>query len=650
MSKTINGGMVVKYARLSRDDDKKKYVSIQNQNSIMDKYAADHNLKIDRSFEDDGWSGYSMDRPDFNELKHLIDENMVDILLVKDLSRLGRHNAGVLYFLERLQAHNVRLILIDDNYDSLTDSDDMLGIKTWYNELYVKDASKKVRNAIKIMQEKKEFIQNVPYGYMKDPFRKDKYYIDPDAAIWVKKIYEFYADGHGYKHIVSKLNELGAPTPSMLLDKRRKERGLKSRVRVAKLWDLKTVANMIGNDFYIGTLRLRKSVRKTINGDAMMLPEEEHIVFENAHEPIITLELFNLVESIRNKRKLNPTYKGIRKHDNPYGGMLQCGDCGRALSISNYKKEGGVLAFCCRAYRDLGPSACSSHNIQMSELNTIVLDYLSFCRAALKDIIESLDSIIYEHVRRDNGHDVRLKVLQTNIESMQKELQITMEQKIKDISNNVAMADMISKTYDNIINDKMSAIETMQTQIKEYESIDKNKGEIKRNFKSAMEVFDNIIKSGNLTKRQLESIIEKIVVYEDCSIEIKLRGELSKIFEDELVIRTSRADRIKRTAINFMTSVSSFGRVRLLNEIRKYDSLSQKDLTPLIDEFIEKGYVIKAPTKKGDRPPHICVATKEEMLKGFNICTDIGTVRSYVNLSANLDTYAKISIWISRYL
>ena len=168
-------GLTITYSRLSKDDYQKKYVSIQNQKSIAQKYAAEHGLVIDKEFEDDGYTGYTMDRPDFNELKHLIDENMVDVLIAKDLSRLGRHNANVLLFLERLQAHGVRLILVDENYDSATDSDDIIGIKTWYNERYVKDASRKVRSAMKIMQEKGELVLRVPYGYEKDPYRKDKY-------------------------------------------------------------------------------------------------------------------------------------------------------------------------------------------------------------------------------------------------------------------------------------------------------------------------------------------------------------------------------------------------------------------------------------------------------------------------------------------
>ena len=173
--------MNIAYERLSRDDEKTKYVSIENQRMIIDKYAKENNIIIDKHFEDDGFSGYTMDRPDFNEIKHLVDDNLVDIFIAKDLSRVGRHNANVLLFLERLKEHGVRVILVDDNYDSATDSDDIIGIKTWYNERYIKDGSKKVRNALKNMQENGNLIMSVPYGYIKDPYVKTKYYIDDET-------------------------------------------------------------------------------------------------------------------------------------------------------------------------------------------------------------------------------------------------------------------------------------------------------------------------------------------------------------------------------------------------------------------------------------------------------------------------------------
>lgn len=104
--------MNLAYERLSRDDEKTKYVSIENQRMIIEKYAKENGIVIDKHFEDDGFSGHTMDRPDFNELKHLVDEGLVDIIIAKDLSRIGRHNANVLLFLERLKEHNVRIILL----------------------------------------------------------------------------------------------------------------------------------------------------------------------------------------------------------------------------------------------------------------------------------------------------------------------------------------------------------------------------------------------------------------------------------------------------------------------------------------------------------------------------------------------------------
>ena len=106
--------MIIGYARLSKDDQRKKYVSIENQKDIITKYAKKQGMVIDKIYEDDGYSGYTMDRPDFNEIMHLVDDNLVDILLVKDLSRLGRHNGGVLLVLERLRKHATQSVLSEE--------------------------------------------------------------------------------------------------------------------------------------------------------------------------------------------------------------------------------------------------------------------------------------------------------------------------------------------------------------------------------------------------------------------------------------------------------------------------------------------------------------------------------------------------------
>lgn len=638
------------YERLSRDDERSKYVSIENQRMIIEKYAKEHGITIDKHFEDDGFSGHTMDRPDFNELKHFIDDGLVDIIIAKDLSRIGRHNANVLLFLERLKEHNVRIILVDDNYDSAVDSDDIIGIKTWYNERYIKDGSKKVRNALRIMQENATLKSKVPYGYMKDPYLKNSYCVDPDAAIYVKQIFNLYADGNGYKRIAKIFNENKIPTASAIEHQRRLERGLKSKIKVANGWDAQMIKEIISNDFYIGILRTRKSVRTTINGTQKRTDESEQFVFENAHEPIIDKDLFYLVQDLNAKRSDEAYYKGQRKYDNPYAGLLVCGDCGRALTIAHYNK-GEIVSYACRAYRDKGINYCSSHSINKKELNLIIRDYLTLCRGALKDMIESLDSILSSEIKKSSGHENRVKVLKTNIENAKNELKYMMESKIRDIATNPEMANIISETYSKMQQEKMIAIETMQNQIKEYESIDKGKSEIKRNFKSALEVFDNILQSKEFTSRQLNTVIDKIVMYDTNVIDIQLRGELGLIFKDEKIIRMSKADRIKRVMINYITSVSTFGVIKLMNTIRKTDSISYENVQALIQEFVDKGFVEQtAKRHNADHPPYVCVATKEQMLDGFEIRTDVSTLHRYTNLGTDLETYMKLSTWIQRYI
>lgn len=642
--------MIIGYARLSKDDLRKKYVSIENQKDIIRKYAKKHNMIIDKIYEDDGYSGYTMDRPDFNEIMLLVDENLVDVLLVKDLSRLGRHNGNVLLVLERLRKHGVRVVMIDDNYDSAVDDDDIVGIKTWYNERYVKDGSKKVRNALKNMQENGNLIMSVPYGYIKDPYVKTKYYVDEEAAIWVKKIFETYAEGGGYKKTAKMLNEMGVPTPSMLLDRRQRERGIVSKIKVSTGWETNAIRRIVLNDFYIGTLRLRKTTRNGINGDQKRLSEDDHIVFENAHEPIISVELFNLVQSINNRRKESNTYKGIRKFDNIYAGLLFCGDCGGSLTVVHYNKN-EITSYACRVYRERGVSACSAHSINKKELDLMIKDYLMLCRSAMKCMIESLDSIIYEQLKQNSGKDKRLKSIKENIKVAQEELKIIMQQKIRDIAANPSMAEMISKTYDDMQNEKLNKINSMQAQINEYEDIDKNKSNIKRNFNTALEMFDEIVNSQTITKRQLETIVEKICIYDNQSIEIKLRGDLGNIFKDQSIMRMSKEDRIKRTIINYISEVNSFGRIKLINEIRKHDTIANYALPPVLDEFIERGFIKQTSKRhKADHPPYVCIASKEEMLRAFNICTDIDTIYRYCNLDATFEIIVKLSTWISRYL
>ena len=204
--------MNVGYVRLSRDDDKRNYVSIENQKLIINQYAAERNIVIDRWYEDDGVSGYIFDRPGFNQLMSDLDKD-VETVFVKDFSRLGRHNAKVLLLLDEFQEREKHLIVIDDNYDSYNPDDDTIGIKTWYNERYVKDTSKKIRRAIGARQKEGTLMTQPPFGYVRNEKNKEILEIVPKEAEYIKMVFELYLNGSGYRKIANYLTDLGVPTP-----------------------------------------------------------------------------------------------------------------------------------------------------------------------------------------------------------------------------------------------------------------------------------------------------------------------------------------------------------------------------------------------------------------------------------------------------
>ena len=165
------------YTRISYDEDKESYESIINQSNIIKDYAKDiFGVDTVTIFEDDNYSGYKFNRPDFNRLKTAIENDEFDVILAKDLSRIGRHNARTLLFLEEMQEMGKRVIAINDSIDTHQENHDItVGVKTWYNELYVKDISKKIKSTITNKQKNGTWICSVPYGYIMTDYKKQIY-------------------------------------------------------------------------------------------------------------------------------------------------------------------------------------------------------------------------------------------------------------------------------------------------------------------------------------------------------------------------------------------------------------------------------------------------------------------------------------------
>ena len=250
---------VVLYLRLSRDDRNKGLsISIENQDKILTRFAKENHYAISERYIDDGESGYSFERPEFDRLNRDIASGKVKRLLIKDMSRLGRHNARALLFMEDARDYGCEVIALDDGYSNFQDNDSTIGIKTWHNELYVKEASKKVKNVIHMKQDDGEWMTTPPFGYRKVNKKSAQLVIDPVNANVVKRIFQMYGDGYGILQIARTLTRENIPTPSRSLHEFRLKSGVDDKSKYTDVWNDSCVRRILMNETYLGTLMLHK--------------------------------------------------------------------------------------------------------------------------------------------------------------------------------------------------------------------------------------------------------------------------------------------------------------------------------------------------------------------------------------------------------
>ena len=521
------------YVRLSRDDDHKNYVSIENQKLIINQYAADHGAVIDRWYEDDGISGYIFDRPGFQQLMADLDRD-VDTVYVKDFSRLGRHNAKVLLLLDEFQERGKHLIVIDDNYDSMDSSDDTIGIKTWFNERYVKDTSKKIKRAIGARQKEGTLMTQPPFGYRRNEKDKTILEIVPQEAENIKLVYELYISGSGYRKIANYLTDQGIPTPSMVRHERELEEGRMTKRSIATKWTDSMVKDLLDNDFYIGTFRLRKRARNTVHGKDKRVPKEEQCIFENHHPAIIDKATFSLVQELKEKRN-RTNYRGSRGQwlgseiPNPFGSCLFCKDCGSRLTPIKRKTSSRERKYyICTTYNTKGKSYCSkAHLIEEEDLMEDVLTYIKMCRNALCEVIATYDLKDFEAEKK--SIEEKRQELHTAISERKNQLKVLLTQKVKDLAVAAGNEELIKETYDSMQQDLLAQIHGLEMQLTELDETAIETPDVKDKLKNALDVVDKIIAGGTLDRRDIELLIDRIDVDENGMPEIILKYGLSNL-------------------------------------------------------------------------------------------------------------------------
>lgn len=404
------------YGRLSQEDELKgDSNSIQNQRMLLEKYARENGFLNTRFMADDGYSGTSFQRPSFQELLGMIENGEVETLIVKDLSRLGREYLQVGYYTEiYFPQKGVRFIAVNDGVDSLySETNDFTPMTNYFNELYAKDSSKKVRVVKKAQAERGEILGGKPpYGYKKDESVRKGIVPDEKTADVVKRIFSLCAGGKGPKQIARILAKEQVLTPSNYYYQKTgcSHNGLDTTRPYG--WCGSTVTGILDNKTYLGHMAgLRSTTLSYKNKKLIRHPESEQILVENTHEPLITQELWDIVQDVRQHKKRAPKHMD---EPNMFSGLVYCADCGRTMIIHRaHTMKATQNNFKCYTYNKRGKEACSAHYIREQDLIRIVLDDIR----RVTHFARQKERLFAEYINRKNSAE-----LCREINTVQKEL------------------------------------------------------------------------------------------------------------------------------------------------------------------------------------------------------------------------------------
>ena len=427
--------------------------------------------------------------------------------------------------LEDLRDAGVRIISVGDNIDFPND-DDWLKIQFQFliNEMPVTDTSKKVKNVIRRRQADGKWLCAAPYGYIIN--RQKEFEIVPTEAEIVRQIFDLYNNqGWGYKKIANYLTEQGIPTPRMSEQMRKEAAGEPTSRKTKAAWAIVTVQGILDNDFYIGTFRQAKYTRAKINGKDVKRDEEEHIVIENHHQPIIDYRTFATTRALREKRS-TANYRGVKKYDNVYSGFLFCGDCGSPMFAMSRRDLSA--AYTCGTYHRRGRSGCSSHHIRVDKLDELLKIYvrrvMEHSHAMLEELNAELARQDSDVVETEQSADHLAQVM----EELREELKATKRQRIRDMVKHPDQEELLAETYDELEADLQKKIEGLDHQIGMLSDKRNTIIQAGRAAKTAMEVFGDILSKETLERNDLELLIERIDVFED-RLEIRLHSDVDTL-------------------------------------------------------------------------------------------------------------------------
>ena len=495
------------YIRLSKEDDIKVMVSesIKNQKSLLLQYTKENNIFVYDIYIDDGYSGTNFERPSFKRLIKDIEDKKINMVITKDMSRLGRDYIKTGELIEKyFPEHNIRYISVTDNLDTYLDNsnNDIAPFKAIMNDFYAKDISKKIRSSLKAKMKEGKFVgARAPFGYSKDKKNKNHLVINKEQAIVVKKIFNLALNGLNYYQIADALTKLKIRTPSSYYD---------NNILHYNTWNAKTINEILHNQVYVGDLvqnkrnKINYKIKKVVKNR-----EDEFIIVKNTHEAIIERGVFESTLKMlpKNVSRLD------KKEEHLLDSLMYCHECSSRISVTPRRKRDARCYTICNYFRTYRKEKlCTSHSNNYDDLELIIVSLLKnkFLKQVNKDKIRNN---ILNNLKDDDNYDLEIKKL---------------EQEIKRINENL----------DNIYLDKLNQIITFEQYerlvLKMKEELNSNQDKInyylklnkENNHDNKLQVIDKYIDdflNFKVFERVLiTNLIERIEISENKEINIIL--------------------------------------------------------------------------------------------------------------------------------
>ena len=463
------------YYRLSRDEDQEMN-SLQNQRQILVDYANQNGHDIVGESFDDNVSGMTFNRKGLGELENAVDEKKIEIVLVKDLSRLGRHRTQTDLFIDHLRQNKVKVISVTEGIDSSNENDDLLiGFKQIFNDFYAKDISRKVKAGIRQKQKSSGVIESLPIGYVADRINK-RILVDPEAAAIVRDVFDMFLEGYGLTTIAREMNRRGVKSPEYY--QRRKLADWKPDFSKRYLWVQTAVKRILTNEIYIGTMVNHKSVTSKIYKTKSFIDTNEQFRHENFCEAIIDKETWDQAQFLLGQRSvIHPrSNNGNKLHR--YAGILKCAECGANLTARTRHWKGSTyVQYSCNTSHRYGKEYCTPHTIREDMLDALLKDEM---KSWYKHIISEgkrYEHIVKEWQRKKPAYDKKIQENEQKIEKLNEDIENLIMERLNDLGR--------KELYDKMINKKQKEVKELDKknkELKQYNLVCKKRQEELDNF------------------------------------------------------------------------------------------------------------------------------------------------------------------------